>query len=150
MSITIAPMARVHLPAIEILEEQCFSTPWAPEDLLAELLNKHVIAFAAVDTALGEATVAGYCFMRHMVNEGHITNIAVAETYRRRGIAALLMHHMEAAAKARSMIGLTLEVRQGNRAAMALYARFGFKVEGYRPHYYQHPTEDAVIMWKYF
>jgi ribosomal-protein-alanine N-acetyltransferase len=48
------------------------------------------------------------------------------------------------------MIGLTLEVRVGNRAAMAMYHKYGFKTEGIRKNYYSDTNEDAVIMWCYF
>ena len=77
-------------------------------------------------------------------------NIAVAEAYRRRGVGSLLMERLILAAKTSEMIGLTLEVRAGNRAAMGLYHKYGFAAEGYRKNYYADTKEDAVIMWKYF
>jgi ribosomal-protein-alanine N-acetyltransferase len=87
--------------------------------------------------------------MWHVVNEGHILNIAVAERYRRRGIGSLLMDSLIETARNLEMIAMTLEVRVGNAPAMGLYHKYGFKVEGLRKNYYADTKEDAVIMWKY-
>jgi ribosomal-protein-alanine N-acetyltransferase len=131
------------MDAIRAIENECFSDPWSENIFMQELNDKHVIAYAALDTIL-----VGYTFMRHIINEGHIQNIAVASAYRGKGISSLLMNALIAEAAAREMIGIMLEVRQGNRAAMALYHKFGFIIEGYRRNYYSDPNEDAVIMWK--
>jgi len=85
-----------------------------------------------------------------VVNEGHITNIAVTEDCRRQGIGDMLLTALEAQARIRRMIGLTLEVRVGNEYAMRLYNKHGFKIEGLRKNYYADTKEDAAIMWKYF
>jgi ribosomal-protein-alanine N-acetyltransferase len=139
----IIPVTSNHLDAICAIEDECYSDPWSKNIFMQELNDKHVIAYAAWDAAL-----VGYTFMRHIINEGHIQNIAVAAKFRGRGIASLLMGALLAEAAAREMIGITLEVRQGNRAAMALYHKYGFIVEGYRRDYYRDPNEDAVIMWR--
>jgi ribosomal-protein-alanine N-acetyltransferase len=88
--------------------------------------------------------------MWHVVNEGHINNIAVDEPYRRLGVGSLLMDKLFELAHEKEMIGLTLEVRIGNRAAMGLYHKYGFKVDGIRKNYYADTKEDAAVMWKYF
>jgi ribosomal-protein-alanine N-acetyltransferase len=72
----------------------------------------------------------------------------VAPTCRKKGVASLLMDALVEEAMVREMIGMTLEVRQGNRAAMALYHKYGFAVSGYRRDYYRDPNEDAVLMFK--
>jgi ribosomal-protein-alanine N-acetyltransferase len=74
----------------------------------------------------------------------------VAYEYRRQGVASLLMDALIQEAIALEMIGLTLEVRVNNKAALSLYNNFGFVIEGYRKNYYSHPNEDAAIMWKEF
>jgi ribosomal-protein-alanine N-acetyltransferase len=88
--------------------------------------------------------------MWRVVNEGHITNIAVAAKERRRGVGTLLLLNLTAKAREMNMFGLTLEVRIGNEQAQRLYTKFGFKPEGLRKNYYSDTKEDAVIMWKYF
>ena len=143
--ITITPMTPSHTHAIHAIESHSFSDPWPPEEILFEMSQKHAIGFVA----LVEEELAGYAIMRHIVNEGHICNIAVHEAHRQKGVGSCLVQALIQAAADREMIGITLEVRIGNRAAMALYHKHGFIVEGYRRRYYRHPTEDAAIMWKY-
>jgi len=143
--IAVIPMAMAHIEAVYAIECHSFSDPWPIEEIQFEMEQKHNISIVAL--AGGE--VAGYAIMRHVVNEGHICNIAVHEDYRQKGIGSAIVKGLIAAAKDHEMIGITLEVRIGNRAAMALYHRHGFIVEGYRRGYYKNPTEDAAIMWKY-
>ena len=143
--ITVTKMTPAHLPQIHAIECHSFSDPWPIEEIQFEMVQKHNISIVAL---LGDE-VAGYAIMRHIVNEGHICNIAVHEDYRQNGIGSAIVNGLVAAAQAHEMIGITLEVRIGNRAAMALYHKHGFIVEGYRRRYYRNPTEDAAIMWKY-
>jgi len=143
--ISIIPMAKAHVQAIHEIECHSFSDPWSPNEIAAEMQYKHTIGIVA----LYGNEVAGYAMMRHIVDEGHICNIAVHEDYRQKGIGHAIVKGLLAAAAAREIVGITLEVRIGNRAAMALYHRHGFKVEGYRQEFYKDPTEDAAIMWKY-
>jgi len=143
--IRVVLMTRAHLKSVHAIECDSFSDPWPVEEILFEMEQEHSIPLVAL---IGEE-VAGYVTMRHFVNEGHICNIAVTENHRKKGVASALVQGLIDAATARNMIGITLEVRIGNRAAMALYHKFGFKVEGYRRGYYSYPKEDAAIMWKY-
>ena len=87
--------------------------------------------------------------MWHVVNEGHIINVAVKEEKRRKGVGALLIKKLIEIALEKEMIGLTLEVRISNTAGQRLYHKFGFKAEGIRRKYYADTGEDAIIMWKY-
>jgi len=143
--ITIAPMSATHVDAVYAIECHSFSDPWSPRDIAAEMTHAHTISIVA----LRGNEVAGYAMMRHIIDEGHICNIAVREDYRQSGVGSAIVQGLIAAAAARAIAGLTLEVRIGNRAAMALYHKHGFIVEGYRRDYYRHPTEDAAIMWLY-
>jgi len=126
------------------VEVECFAEPWSLSALENELSYTTSICLAALDE---NDNVVGYVSMRHIINEGHISNIAVTEKHRRQGVGALLLTTLTDEAIKREMIGLTLEVRQSNHAAIALYEKFGFKTEGHRKNYYSYPTEDAVIMW---
>jgi ribosomal-protein-alanine N-acetyltransferase len=147
----ITPATPAYLCAICSVEEECFSTPWSAETLAYEINDNNVIHFLALDNDLTH-TLAGYTFMRHSYgdnfNEGHIENIAVAPAFRGRGVASLLMDALLAEAASRKITAVKLEVRQGNRAAMALYHKYGFKIEGYRRDYYHDPREDAILMCK--
>ena len=83
-----------------------------------------------------------------VAGELHINNIAVHPAYRRRGVASQLLEEILGRAKARGATAGYLEVRASNEAAKALYHRYGFKLIGRRPNYYDHPEEDAIVMRK--
>jgi len=143
--LTIEPMTMEHLDAVYAIETDSFSVPWTYESLRDEILkNKMAYYFVAVEGGV----VIGYAGMWHVINEGHITNIAVQEEHRGKGIGAALVNRLIAFAVEKEMIGLTLEVRFGNAAAQRLYFKHGFTIEGTRKNYYVDTKEDALIMWK--
>ena len=142
--IKIHPTTLTHAEAIHAIEVDTFADPWSVNSIKSEITAKHSICLVAI----ADDVVTGHVSMRHIINEGHINNIAVAQQYRRQGIASLILDALITEAIAREMIGITLEVRINNHAAISLYEKHGFVVEGYRKNYYSHPTEDAAIMWK--
>ena len=75
-------------------------------------------------------------------------NIAVSPDYRRRGIAQGLVEALVASLKALDSHCLTLEVRDSNEPAKALYEKLGFSQVGLRKGYYRNPKEDARILRK--
>lgn len=83
-----------------------------------------------------------------ILDEAHITLLAVDPDYRRQGLGQVLLHTLLVLARHRGMAWATLEVRVSNRAAMSLYQRFGFEAVGERPGYYQNPSENALILWR--
>ena len=116
--------------------------------MLAEELENDCSAFLV---ALDEAgAVAGYAGVQVVLDEGYITNVAVRPEYRKQGVASKLMQVFLDFAEAHRLAFLTLEVRASNTAAIVLYGRKGFRSAGRRKNYYEHPTEDAVIMTRYF
>jgi len=128
------------------IELDSFSIPWTKEDLHRDACVNEMSVYLV---ATHEGKVVGYAGMWHVVNEGHITNIAVSPEYRKMGIGQRLIEGLEQIAISREMIGITLEVRMNNAAAQGLYMRNGYKVEGIRKNYYADTKEDALIMWKY-
>ncbi len=131
---------------LEELEKLCFSMPWTKEQLISQLPDDmHV--FLAADIG-GE--MAGYVGMMHVVDEGYISNVAVAPEYRRRGIADALISALIARCEALALAFVTLEVRRGNAGAVALYKKHGFLPVGERKDYYELPREDALLMTKFF
>ena len=89
---------------------------------------------------------AGYGEIRMVAGEAQIYNIAVAPEFRREGIGEALLRHMIAKAEDDGCELVTLEVRGGNEAAMALYTKLGFREVGRRKGYYSKGGEDAVLM----
>jgi len=143
--ILIKAATQKHLGEINRIEIESFSEPWSKNALSTEIDT--AICFIAWDAK--HSTVVGYATMRQIFDEGHISNIAVAKRYQKRGIGDMLMTALIQAAIAHNINGITLEVRVGNQAALALYYKYGFKKEGLRKNFYSYPNEDAIIMWKY-
>lgn len=138
-------MNKSHIDGIMEIEKESFAIPWSRSSIEKELKNN----FAIYAVAIENNKVLGYGGMWHVVNEGHITNIAVHKDYRRKGIGQAIIEKLVEIAEEKEMIGLTLEVRKSNTPALELYKKNGFKLEGIRPEYYEDNKEDAYIMWKY-
>lgn len=130
--------------AVSRIEEASFSMPWKVQDFL-EMVEADYAHYYVAET---EGEIAGCCGIRNMAGEGEITNVVVAEKFRRRGIGRSLMEYMLKEASALGIGDCTLEVRVSNTAAIHLYESLGFKGEGVRPGFYEKPREDALIMWK--
>lgn len=129
------------LDEIEALECRCFSVPWKRKMLQSQLGPGHVFLAAAEN-----GSVVGYVGMMTVLDEGYISNVAVVPEMRRRGIAQELLRELERRARAMGLSFMTLEVRQSNAPAIALYEKHGFSRVGVRRGYYEQPREDAVLM----
>lgn len=90
--------------------------------------------------------VVGYAGMWLVIDEAHITTIAVREGERGKGYGELLLESLVEAAAEMGADRVTLEVRVSNDVAQSLYTKYGFKREGVRPRYYSDNNEDAYIM----
>ena len=132
------------LDGVAELEKLCFSQPWSAKSL--ELLTKEGIGTGVVCRCDG--IVCAYGGMLVAVDEGQITNVATDPDFRRRGFAAAVIGELLAVAQSRGLREVTLEVRESNAAAIALYRRFGFESVGRRPNFYTHPVEAALVMQK--
>lgn len=126
------------------IEEASYPSPWSRSAFVREIQDN-----ATADYIVAEVPgfgLAGYCGMWVLLDEAHITNVAVHPDLRRRRIATQLLRVAAKRAVARGVVGLTLEVRPSNRGARLLYSRLGFVVRGRRRHYYSDTGEDAIIM----
>lgn len=140
------------LEQVTALEEACFSMPWRYKDFEDTITNPTRFYFVAVadgDQTLKPGSILGGCMITAIAGEGDISNVAVHEPYRRNHIGeALLAHLLTFGVQQCGIAAFTLEVRSKNSAARRLYEKVGFVEEGIRPHYYDKPSDDAVIMWK--
>ncbi len=134
---------RAHLSQIAELEALCFSEPWS-EKSLELLLGESATGFVCVS----EGRVLAYGGMLIAPDEGQITNVAVHPDARREGLGRAIVDALIEEALERGLEQVSLEVRVSNLAAIALYERAGFTVEGKRKSFYRRPTEDALIMLK--
>ena len=133
------------IDAIARLEEICFATPWSRESIRQEL-TENKLAFYVIAELDGE--IVGYAGMWLVIDEGHITNVAVLPVHRGKHIASAIIAVMIEFTEGQGIKRFTLEVRSSNEAAKGLYRKFNFKEEGLRKGYYQDNGEDAVIMWR--
>ena len=146
--VRIVPMTNEYLNDVAELERECFSNPWSRNMLAEELENACSAFLVALDAENG--SVVGYAGLLAVVDEGCITKMAVRPDCRRGGVAGQLLDVFIRFAEGSRLSFLTLEVRESNYAAIALYGSRGFRGEGRRKNYYDHPKEDAIIMTKEF
>lgn len=145
MKIVMERMRPEHLDAIAALETRCFSDPWSRSAIEPELENPLSLWLCAVD---GD-TLAGYVGSQSVLGEADMMNLAVAPEYRRRGIGCALVTELcDRLIREKQVHVLTLEVRDSNEAAIALYMSLGFCQVGLRKNYYLRPREDARILRK--
>lgn len=128
------------------IERLCFPDPWSRDSVRYEL-EENERAFYVVAEHSGQ--VVGYAGLWWIEDEGHITNVAVKPGYRNRHIGQGIIKTLIEHTLSEGIKHHTLEVRKSNWAAIGLYEKFGFEVEGVRPKYYKHNNEDALIMWRH-
>lgn len=127
------------------IERLCFDEPWS-ERSLELLLQERNAGFVA----LIDGTVAAYGGIVTVLDEGQITNIATHPDYRRRGLARAIMDAIDGFSAENQIVYLSLEVREQNEAARALYKICGWREAGIRKNFYSKPRDNAVIMIKEF
>ncbi|MEI6132026.1 MAG: ribosomal protein S18-alanine N-acetyltransferase [Bacillota bacterium] len=137
------PLKKSHIEGIIGIEKKCFQSPWSKEAFLKETENE--IAYYIIAIENGE--ILGYGGMWLILDEGHITNIAVEPSRQREGIAKKIVENLILKASEEKVVAMTLEVRVNNTAAINLYKKFGFFNAGIRKNYYE-DSEDALIMWR--
>ena len=134
-----------HLAAIAALESEVFAHPWS-EEALQLLCTDTAIGFVVMDGT----RAAAYGGMMCVAGEGQITNIATSPDYRRQGLAAEVVDALINTARERGFFEISLEVRESNLPAIALYEKFGFVAVGKRPRFYTNPVETAIVMVRAF
>lgn len=93
-------------------------------------------------------TLVGLGCFWSILEEAHITILAVHPDYQRQGLGKFLLYALLRDAKRRQLEWATLEVKPSNQAALSLYQKFGFKEAGRRRKYYKDTGEDALILWR--
>lgn len=141
----VRPMELKDVDEVWDIEKLSFSLPWSRESFEQEMNSNDKARY--IVAALGD-TIVGYGGMWFIIDEAHITNIAVHPDYRQRKIGEMIVEGMLRTAKESGIISLTLEVRVSNTPAINLYRKLGFEEYGIRKGYYTDTGEDALIMWK--
>lgn len=136
------------IPQVVDIEKQSFPTPWSAYAFNCELADNDFAHYLIVTREDAPEQVLGYGGMWIIIDEAHITNIAIIKESRGKKLGELLMQGMFSLAMQKGAVRMTLEVRPSNDIAQRLYKKMGFKVAGIRPGYYVDTSEDALIMWK--
>lgn len=127
--------------AVEVIS---FPTPWSRAAFTAELSDND-LAYYLIAERNGQ--IIGYAGMWIIVDEAHVTNVAITPEFRGQGVGILLMKALVEKAKEKGACRMTLEVRPTNAVAQQLYGKLGFVKKGIRRQYYSDNKEDAHVMW---
>ena len=143
--VTISQMTKDDIEAVVKIEEEAYGKHhWAKSSFYDEM-NNNLAKYYCAKTADGE--LVAYAGTWNIIDEAHITTIAVKPEYMRKHIGEALIVKIIEDCYASKIKYLTLEVRESNIPAISLYRKYGFKSLGTRKGYYQDNNENALIMW---
>lgn len=141
--IDIAPLRIEHLKEMKEIEDSSFEAPWPGSAYRSELTTNRLARYLGAREA---GRLIGFGGIWLMVDEAHVTTIAVRPAERGRGVGTALLLALLAAAREEGAATATLDVRVSNLGAQRLYERLGFRPAGRRVRYYDDNGEDALIM----
>lgn len=136
-------MTEADLDKVAEMEKNFFSTPWSKAGFEESLRQSYSHFFVVVTDE-----IVGYCGVHNLGGDGEISNVAVAEKCRGKGIGYEMLELAMEEMRKEGVEAFTLEVRASNTPAIKLYEKLGFEKAGVRKNFYDNPTEDAIIMWK--
>lgn len=139
------PLSDAHIARVVEIEAVSNGAPWSERSFRSELTSPQSVFRVAIESG----RVVGYAGLWLIVDEAHITTVAVDPEMRRKGIGRHVVVEILKLAQEAGMLCATLEVRAGNAAALALYEKLGFERVAIRKGYYPDNKEDAVVMWLY-
>ena len=141
----VVPLRTSLLDDVLRIERATFTPPWSRAAFGREIVEPRSRFFCM----LHDGRCIGYGGYWQVVDEMHISNIAIEEAFRGCGHGAWLFSALLRDALAQNLASATLEVREQNEAAQQMYLHFGFSQAGRRRGYYQEEGEDALIMWNH-
>ncbi len=142
--VIVREMAFDDVDEIYEIEKKSFSMPWSKASFYQEINDNSAAYYYVVGV---DDTLVGYMGIWKILDEGHITNVAIDPDYRGKGYSKQLVSYVLGEMKKLEVHMFTLEVRESNIIAQELYSKFGFSVEGRRKKYYTDTNEDALLMW---
>lgn len=144
MQYFIKPMQKEDIDFVLDIEKNAFGEHhWSKSSFFDELSNNLANYFCI----LSNNNIIGYAGFWHIIDEAHITTIAIKKDFRRQKFGEFLLSHIIEECLKKDIKYITLEVRVSNIPAIKLYEKYGFKSLGTRKNYYQDNNEDALIMW---
>jgi ribosomal-protein-alanine N-acetyltransferase len=148
MHVLCRPVTPSDLANVVALDHRCFGGLWNEAGYSREITSPNS-DLLVLETQAQErlSHIIGIGCLWAILDEAHITLLGIDAPYRRRGLGRWLLIHLLLAAGDRGLTHATLEVRQSNQAALALYESLGFRVAGERRRYYA-DDESALILWR--
>lgn len=146
IDIRVVDMGLEHVDEVLAIEQLSFRTPWNRDAFVAEMTRNTCACYKVI--MLGDRVIS-YGGMWVLLDEAHITNVAVHPEFRGMGIGNTIVEELIKEAKLKNIVAMTLEVRINNISAINLYKKYGFVEVAIRKNYYVDTGEDAIIMWKY-
>ena len=143
MSAVCRRMTLSDVPQVHAIEERTFATPWSYQSFVDEMTTNKCARYLVAEE---DGRVIAYAGAWLIFEEGHITNIAVDEPYRGRGVGTEVTRALMQYAANMGVQYLTLEVRRSNLVAQKMYQSLGFLKLGLRKRYYEDNGEDAYLM----
>ncbi|MGG3842329.1 ribosomal protein S18-alanine N-acetyltransferase [Anoxybacillus kestanbolensis] len=144
MNVSFRFMTLQDLDRIVEIEQLSFTLPWSRSSFYQELTNNPYARYIVMEH---DGQIIGYCGMWLVMDEAHITNIAVLPQFRGKKLGEALMRQAMTLAREEGAQTMTLEVRVSNTVAQSLYRKLGFLNGGIRKRYYSDNQEDALVMW---
>ena len=132
------------------LDRICLGGLWQKEAYLREIESDKstLLALHLLNSNLDNSSqIVGMGCLWSIVDEAHVTLLAIHPNYRRQGLGQLLLLSLLEDAIARKLEWATLEVNENNLAAVKLYQKYGFRVAGTRKNYYQPQGDNALVLW---
>ncbi|MED1863857.1 ribosomal protein S18-alanine N-acetyltransferase [Fictibacillus nanhaiensis] len=126
------------------IEQASFAVPWSREAFYREIVENQFAQYLVIEDSFQPV---GYCGIWLVMDEAHVTNIAILPSYRGRKLGEMLMREAIKLAKMHGAVSMTLEARVSNHVAQNLYKKLGFEAGGIRKNYYSDNGEDALVMW---
>lgn len=140
MKTKIMPLDFSNVDKVYETEVSCFLHPWTKQSFIEEINNPLAKYFVLL---LNDEPV-GYVGLWHILDEGHITNIAIKKEHQGKGLSHLLIKEIIDYKNNNHLKFLTLEVRESNIVARKLYEKYNFKIIGERKKYYEN-NETAIL-----
>ena len=144
VDVHLTPMRRRHLRTVLRIETEVYPRPWTTNLFVSELGMRSSRSYYVAKVG---PTVVGYSGLMLIVEDAHVTTIAVDPAWQRHQIGSRLLLNIARDARERGARHLTLEVRVSNEPAQNMYRKFGFRPAGIRKGYYAETNEDALVMW---
>jgi [ribosomal protein S18]-alanine N-acetyltransferase len=155
--LVLKPFTTEFIAAAVALDQQCLGGLWAAPGYERELANPNSLKLVLVSQPMSEVNPSpalsppqlyGMGFAWSILEEAHITLLAVEPQMQGHGFGQVLLCGLLRQACRSGLERATLEVRASNQTALALYAKFGFTKAGKRRDYYSEPKEDGIILWR--